>query len=218
MRILCGELCNRHQVRIAQLIEGCYAVNAALGLLMETAAVTGARLSQLVRIRIADLDDSRPGAARLQVPPSRKGGRKVSKPTHIPVPIPCSLAARLRAAGEGRPPEALLLLRSDGSPWGCGSKANHGDMFREAVRLAGFDPNQDGITSYVFRHSAIKRWLLAGTPVMIVAKQADTSVTEINKHYGRYILEFSDSITRAGMFELPRPVPLLPPSPVDNQE
>jgi hypothetical protein len=91
-------------------------------------------------------------------------------------------------------------------------------MFREAVRLAGFDPNQDGITSYVFRHSAIKRWLLAGTPVMIVAKQADTSVTEINKHYGRYILEFSDSIARAGMFELPRPVPLLPPSPVDNQE
>jgi hypothetical protein len=54
--------------------------------------------------------------------------------------------------------------------------------------------------------------LPAGAPAIIVAKQADTSVTEIDKHYGRYILEFSDSIARAGMFELPRPVPLSPPA------
>jgi hypothetical protein len=78
-----------------------------------------------------------------------------------------------------------------------GASPNHGDMFREAVRLAGFDPDQDGIHRMFSGTRPSKDGCLAGTPAIIVAKQADTSVTEIDKHYGRYILAFWNSAIRS---------------------
>ena len=40
------------------------------------------------------------------------------------------------------------------------------------------------------------RALLGGVPVAVVAQQHDTSVREIEAHYGKFILDFSDAISR----------------------
>jgi hypothetical protein len=41
-------------------LDAAYADSEALGLLLETAAVTGARYSQLTRLEVIDLQDDRP--------------------------------------------------------------------------------------------------------------------------------------------------------------
>jgi hypothetical protein len=67
------------------------------------------------------------------------------------------------------------------------------------VRRAGFDHRL--ITLYVTRHASIVRQLKAGTPIKITASLHDTSVAMIEAHYGKYIAEFSDSISRAALLD-----------------
>jgi len=57
---------------VRALVAAACAENDALGLLIETAAVTGARVSQLARLEIADLQADR-ADPRLMMPSSRKG-------------------------------------------------------------------------------------------------------------------------------------------------
>ena len=74
--------------------------SAEFGLLVETAAVTGARVSQLARLEVEDLQDAR-SDPRLMMPSSRKG-RGEKKISRRPVPIPAGLAAKLRRIAKGR--------------------------------------------------------------------------------------------------------------------
>jgi integrase len=203
---------------IIKVVDTAWEIDAALGLMVEVDATIGARLSQLARVTVADLQyDDRPDNPRLLVPCSRKGGRKVSKPEHSAAPIPVALARKLKAASEGRPLDAPLLVRGDGSPWGHGSKANHFKSFRAAVTAAGFDP--DEFTMYTFRHSGIARALLSGISPVIVARQFDTSLTEIQRHYAHYISDVSDMVSRRGMLsiEAPPAVKMLP-APDEHSE
>src|SRR5262249_45425600 len=95
---------------IRTIIEKAYELDAAFGLLVEVAAVSGARVSQLSRLDVQDLQDDRPDP-RLMMPSSRKGRGK-KKVTRRPVPIPAGLAAKLRAAVKGRRPDVPLLIKS----------------------------------------------------------------------------------------------------------
>ena len=75
------------------------------GLLADVLAVTGARPSQAVRLRVEDLHDH-PVRPKLMMPRSAKGGgRNRSQKRHerYSVPITAQLAAKLRAAGEAAP-------------------------------------------------------------------------------------------------------------------
>ena len=70
------------------------------GLLTDTLAVTGARPSQAVRLRVEDLHDH-PVRPKLMMPKSAKGGdrnRAEKKTERYSVPITVQLAARLKAA------------------------------------------------------------------------------------------------------------------------
>ena len=58
---------------------------------------------------------------------------------------------------------------------------------------------------YALRHSSIVRALLGGVPVAVVAQQHDTSVREIEAHYGKFILDFSDAISRRVLLDTARP-------------
>jgi integrase len=198
---------------IARLVTSAYSLDPALGLMVETDAVIGARISQLSRITVADLQfDDRPDNPRLMVPTSRKGGRRAAKPDHTAVPIPVTLARKLKAVAGDRASDAPLLLRGDGCRW---DKANHRQAFRVAVGRAGFDP--DTVTSYCFRHSAIARWLLRGLSPAVVARQADTSIQELQKHYARFICDHSDAVARTAMLDVST-VPLLPtPAAIDAE-
>jgi integrase len=208
----------RPDSEIVKVVNAAWEIDPALGLMVETDAVVGARLSQLARVTVGDLQyDDRPENPRLLVPCSRKGGRKVSKPEYSAAPIPVALARKLKAASEGRPLDAPLLVRSDGSPWGYANKANHRKLFREAVTPAGFDPGEFSL--YTFRHSCVARLLLSGTSPVIVARQLDTSLAEIQKHYARYITDHSDAISRQGMLSIePPPAVKMLPTPAPDDE
>jgi integrase len=172
--------------------------SAEFELLVETAAVTGARVSQLARLEVQDLQDGR-SEPRLMMPSSRKGrGKKTI--ARRPVPIPIGLAMKLRDALKGRAPTAPLLTKPSSEPW---KKSDHSRIFARAVQGAGLDSDQ--VTIYALRHSNIVRQLLAGVPVRVVAVNHDTSIIMIERTYSRYIGDHADAIARKALLDLAVP-------------
>jgi integrase len=182
--------------QVHDLIATAYAEDGAFGLLVETMAITGARLSQIARLAVADLQ-AEGDAPRLMMPSSRKGGGRRLRPPK-PVPITAALADRLTAALAGRVGHAPLLLRADGSPW---RSAVIGRPFARAAAAA----HLHHITGYSLRHSSIVRALLAGVPARVCASNHDTSISELERTYSRYITDHADSVARRGLLE-PNPV------------
>jgi integrase len=180
---------------IRKLVALAYDDSPAFGLLVECAAVTGARVSQLRRLEVRDLV----AGARLMMPSSLKGrGRK--KIERRPVPITQNLAGRLKAASAGRPEDAPLLLKADGNPW---NPSGHSEPFRRIAAQAGLDPAE--ATIYALRHSSITRQLVGGTPIRIVATVHDTSVAMVEKNYSRNIGDHSDTVVRRNLLDLGEP-------------
>jgi integrase len=183
--------------KVLELIAAAYGIDRALGLMVEVAAVTGARASQLARLEVQDLQDDRT-APRLTMPSSRKGrGRKVER---RPVPIPLSLAAKLKAASTGRAADAPLLLKQLGGRW---RKGDHWRPFQQAALAVGLDPAE--VTLYALRHSSIVRELLANVPVRVVATKHDTSVTMIESTYSKHIADHADALSRRALLDLGTP-------------
>jgi integrase len=183
--------------QVRTLIAAAYAESDAVGLLIETAAVTGARVSQLARIEVADLQTD-----RVMMPSSRKG-KGVKKITRKAVPIPASLAAKLRAAAGKRDASEPLLLRADDKPWQP-AIADYRQPVINAVTKARLDPKT--VRLYALRHSSIARQLLAGTPIRIVAVLHDTSVAMIEASYSALIHEAGDAIARRAVLDPAQPV------------
>jgi integrase len=148
------------ETQVRRIVTEAYVESPEFGLLIEVAAVTGARISQLRRLCVRDLQTDR---LRLTMPTSGKG-KSTGKLSHRPVPIPASLAERLRST---RPDDAPLLLRPGGKPW---SRTDQTWPFRHVAARAGLDPAE--VTLYALRHSSIVRQLLAGVPARVVAVNA----------------------------------------------
>ena len=173
--------------QVLAVVAAAYDVSAAFGLYCQVHAEIGARSSQLARLVVADLERD-----RLMVPSSHKGrGRKADR---IPVPITPALAARLRC---NRKPSEPLLLRADGTPWQP-VKADHKLMFMQAVAAAGLPA---GTTMYALRHSSIARALLRNLPIKVVADWHDTSVGQIETHYGKFLKHHYDDLVRAALLD-----------------
>lgn len=184
---------------VRAFVENVYALDDKLGLLTETLAITGARPSQAVRLRVADLD-AHPIRPKLSMPKSAKGGgRNRAKKRHerYSVPITMQLAAKLKDASRGRAADAPLFLQSDGAPWGDNPGQTYHRKIDKVVTAIGRDPAE--VTIYALRHSSIVRMLLQNVPIRLVASLHNTSVGMIEKHYARYIVEFSDDITRRAL-------------------
>jgi integrase len=179
---------------IRGVIAAAYALGTEFGLLVEVAAVTGARISQLARLMVRDLQDDKENP-RLTMPTSRKG-RGNKKLTHRPVPIPPALAHRLRVAAAERPPTAPLLVKRSGAPW---LKSDHSRLLARAVAAVGQDPKI--VTIYALRHSNIVRQLLANVPIRVVAVNHDTSVAMLERTYSRHIGDHADALARAALLQ-----------------
>jgi integrase len=183
---------------VLRIISAAYGVSCEFGLLVEVAAVTGARISQLARLEVGDLQGDR-SDPRLMMPSARKGrGRK--RIERRPVPIPANLAIVLKQAGAGRPTDAPLLTKSSGEPW---RHSDHRHPFARAVKAAGLDPAE--VTIYALRHSSIVRQLLANTPIRVVATLHDTSVPMIERTYSKFITDHSDALSRRALLDTTRP-------------
>jgi integrase len=177
-------------IAVRRIVSEAYKLSREFGLLVEVAAVTGGRVSQLARLLVRDLQADR---ARLMVPTSRKGAA-ARKFSHRPVPIPGSLAARLRS---DRSDDAPLLVKPDGGPW---RKSDQTRPFRRVAGRAGLDPTE--VTLYALRHSNIVRQLLAGVPGRVVAANHDTSIAMLERTYSRHIGDHADQLTRGALLDL----------------
>ncbi|WP_025037034.1 tyrosine-type recombinase/integrase [Bradyrhizobium sp. DOA9] len=178
-----------------------YALDDKLGLLTETLAVTGARPSQAVRLRVGDLD-AHPVRPKLSMPKSGKGGgrnRAKKKHERYSVPITTALATKLKEAAKGRAADAPLLVQSDGTQWGDNPGQRYHRQIDKVVIAIGRDPAE--VTTYALRHSSIVRALLLNVPIRLVASLHNTSVAMIERTYSKYITEHSDEISRRALLQ-----------------
>jgi integrase len=183
---------------VRRIVAAAHDYDRALGLMVEVAAVTGARLSQLARLEVADLQADR-AEPRVLMPCSAKGRMRNKRHERRPVPITPALASVLKQEAEGRAADAPLLLRSNGERWGHGRSRHHRNDFRAVVEAAGLDPDQ--VTLSAMRHSSIVRQLLANVPIRVVATLHDTSVKMIERTYSKHIAEHTDAIARRALLD-----------------
>ena len=88
--------------KVREFVAVAYGLDHQFGLLADTLAITGARPSQAVRLRVEDLHDH-PLRPKLMMPKSAKGGgrnRSEKKHERYSVPITTQLAAKLKAAAK----------------------------------------------------------------------------------------------------------------------
>lgn len=190
---------------IAAIVYACYAEDPAFGLLMHALAETGTRESQLLRLKVYDLQDEH---ARLMMPSSRKGkNRTKNRPvTYRPLPISPRLAAALRQHATGKRPDAPLFDKI----WNLAMR------LRPVIEQLGLDSK---ITPYALRHSSIVRMIRERVPLRLVAAHHDTSTAQVESTYSRNIVgDLSEPVTRATLPDLAKPaagnvVPLAPRKP-----
>jgi integrase len=113
------------------------------------------------------------------------------------------LAAKLKAAAAGRPDDEALLLQPNGKPFNEDVSGTYRRAWVEIAKAAGV---RDA-TPYLFRHSSIARQLLRGVPTRVCADLHDTSVVQIEAHYGKHLTEHADDIARAALLSHDEPRP-----------
>ena len=163
--------------QVRRIVALAYEESAEFGRLIEVLAVTGARRSQAARLTVADLQNGR--APRLMMPSSLKG-KGVKRIDRKPVPIPASLADKLRQAAGDRSGDALLLLKPDGAAWAA---TDLRAPFRRVVENAGLDP--DVVTATRCGIRASPGSCLRGVPTRVVAASHDTQRADARKELQR---------------------------------
>jgi len=187
---------------VHRIVSSAYQVSESFGLLVEVAAVTGARYSQIASLRVRDLQDDN-GNPRLMMPSAKKG-KGTKRVSSRPVPIPASLASRLRHWARARDGDERLLVKATGEPW---KRSDHTRLFARAIKNARIEPatiapfSPKELTIYALRHSNIARQILKGVPIRVVAVVHDTSVAMIEKNYSAYLADHADAIARSAMFD-----------------
>lgn len=160
-------------------------------LLVILLAATGARFSQLRRMRVVDVQLEH---SRVLVPTSFKG--KGRSPALIKVCIGPDVSQVLRRAIAGRKKDEILLQRwryrqvsptkwerVGRAPWKTAS-----EMTRSWNRVVD-EIGLEGTIPYALRHTSIVRGIRANLPIRLVAALHDTSVVMIERHYARWITE-----------------------------
>jgi integrase len=133
---------------------------------VKAGVVTGARYGELTRCKVKDFDQ-KDGTIEL----SGKTGHRVCYLSDGAVKF-------LQEISKDRLPEAYLLVKDDGNPWG---KSHHLRLMRETVKKAKI-PQE--CVFYSLRHYHISKALLSGMPMQVVAENTGTSVRMIEKYYG----------------------------------
>ncbi|MGU3358892.1 tyrosine-type recombinase/integrase [Methylobacterium sp. M6A4_1b] len=201
---------------VRRLVDAAFAVDETgdFGRLILVMAATGARFSQVARIRVGDVQAAR---SRIMVPPARKG-QEAKAPAPIAVPVGEDVIARLQPALAGRRGHEPLLLhwhhaKKKGSvawvpverqTWPEATTARrHWILARAEAGLP------DTTVMLCLRHSSIVRGLSAGLPVRLVAALHDTSVEMIEQHYSAYIVDATEELARRAITPL-APVEVIP--------
>ena len=127
--------------KVRELLPQPIGLDHQFGLLTDTLAITGARPSQAVRLRVEDLHNH-PLRPKLMMPKSAKGGgrnRSVKKTERYSVPITTQLAAKLRVAARGRADGRRCCCRATAALGGQSRRRLHRDV-DNIVTAIGADP------------------------------------------------------------------------------
>jgi integrase len=180
--------------KVRALVRAAFDVDADgdFGRLVICLAATGARFSQLKRMKVRDVQ---PGLQRLLIPKSRKGGRN-RKAGFTPVRVGSDVITALLPAIEDRSPDEPLLCRwrhvqigpvewrrDSRGAWRTPSEMSR--PWAATCRAVGVCD----VPPYALRHSSIVRGLREGLPIRLVAAVHDTSVAMIERHYARWIAD-----------------------------
>lgn len=194
-------------IRAAQEVDLEQRWDGDLARLVIVLAATGARFSQIARLRVRDYDREK---GRLMVPVSWKG--KGAKSGSIPVPVGRDVLDALLPAVIGRAGDEWLLERwkqkmvAGTTKWemdrrGQWQSASELTYPWGAIRKRA---NMPEAIPYALRHSSIVRGIRAGLPIRLVAALHDTSTTMIEQTYSRWITSGLEEMARAAI------VPLMP--------
>ena len=180
-----------------RLINGCL---PDFRLLVEAALQTGCRLGELVRIEARDFNED---VGTLAIRRSKSGKVRHVMLTEEGVALFSRLAA-------GRPGNALLLRKADGTTWGHGQQF---DRMADACRRGNISPP---ISFHGLRHTYASLAIMSGAPLLAVARNLGHQDTKmIEAHYGHLSQSYmAESIrTHAPRFGMSEPVNVIPISP-----
>jgi integrase len=146
----------------------------------------GARYSELARLKVGDFH-AESGTVTIQ-------RSKSGKFRH------CHLTARgvefFQSLVAGRAADRLMLTQPSGEPWGpsCQQKP-----FEDAARVAGIA----GASFHALRHSWASHSVMAGVPLLVVARQLGHSgVAMVERHYAHLAPSFEARAIREGAPDL----------------
>jgi integrase len=204
----------RRVLAAARLVDAADEWDGDLYRFVAVMGATGARFSQLIRMRVVDVQVDR---ERLTVPTSFKGRGEKSK-THVAVRIGADILEVLRPATAGRAGPDWLFLRPRRRQEAVGVWKVYGrdrwlsasELTRPWTAIRARAGLARGIVPYALRHSSIVRGLRAGLPVRLVAALHDTSAAMIEKHYSDHIVDALDELAAKAV------VPLVPVEPAPN--
>lgn len=170
-------------------------------------AATGARFTQIARMRVGDCQRKE---RRLLVPVSRKG--RGGKSGYSTIPVGNDVLDALVPITLDRPTDAPLFERwrhtqaKGGIAWqrsGRGSWHSAAELVRpwHAIRERAGMPD---VIPYALRHSSIVKGIRANLPIRLVAALHDTSTVMIERHYSKWITSGLEDMARSAI------VPLVP--------
>ena len=150
--------------------------------LAQAALVTGARYGELTALRVADFN---PDSGTIQVRTSKSG-----KGRHIV--LNDEGAALFKSLAAGKPGDAILLSKADGTPWKAAHQAR---PMTEACKRAKITP---AVSFHILRHTWASLAVMAGGPLMVVARNLGHSDTRmVEKHYGHLAPSYIADAIRA---------------------
>jgi integrase len=184
-------------------------------IIVRVLAATGARFSQIIRMRVGDVLHAQ---QRLNVPVSFKGRGKKKK-THIVVSVASDVMAALAKMSADRKASEPLFLRPEKErvtftqwrtvgrgPWYAASELLR--PWAKVVAEAGLPPET---IIYAMRHASIFRNLRNGLGTEHVAKLHDTSEKMVSAHYTFNLTTALDEIAAKAVISFAVKPPAPPP-------
>ncbi|HLO75472.1 MAG TPA: site-specific integrase [Magnetospirillum sp.] len=154
--------------------------------LVSASLLTGCRYGELVALRAADFNHDA-GTVHVRISKSGKGRHVV---------LTDEGRKFFAASVVGKAPDALIFFKDGGQPWG---RADQFRPFKLALGIAKIG----AMTFHELRHTYASRLVMAGAPLMVVAKQlghADSRMVE--KHYGHLAPSYVADTVRASLGEI----------------
>lgn len=201
----------RRIVEAARVVDAEGGWDGDLWRLVLALASTGARFSQVARLRVADLQIAQ---RRIMVPTSHKG-RGNKKVSHIGVRVGNDVIDALRPAIAGRRGNDPLLERwkhrqakaTETLPprWERVSRGpwlNASELTRPWASIVKHAVLPGDTVPYSLRHSSIVRMLRSGLPIRLAASLHDTSSAVIERHYASVITDAMDELAARALIPL----------------